>query len=429
VEDSPVVTGGRYAREMMDGAIILLVVGAVALSTWVRVVKVKKGSRAFDEAADSLGFTVKDGKIHGECDGFRVAVRRERPGGSREVTFLAVGSHGRRQGVIPLDVRISTDLFPGKEKSGDLEFDRRIRVTGPEAVRTALMTAEARGIIDVKLPREETYTVQEGQVLLTVHDLPSGTDLADRVDEACRLARLLAEAAVDIPARLAQNVAEDPLLTVRVRNLDVLCDHFPDSLAAGRAMVRFLDLPQVRFRLLLSIGEKGIERLSSTLSEGGSMESRSIRCLRLLADGSGKDEVVNSIVRALGRLNYRSRFEAMEALCRRGAGLDEGDAIAALQSDEPDVWRVAVKVLERVGTVSAVGPLRSLLQERSLPFGLAGRVKDAIERIQERIPGADRGQLHLAGTVLESGGVSLAEEGGRISLPAETEEEEGEDAG
>jgi HEAT repeat protein len=98
----------------------------------------------------------------------------------------------------------------------------------------------------------------------------------------------------------------------------------------------------------------------------------------------------------------------------------EASLVSVLQEGAREARRAAAEVLGRVASIDAVLPLLAALKSEGEDAELDEVVRQAIQDIQARRPGAAPGQL----SVSEAGRVGLAEDrGGAVSLPEEPAED------
>ena len=125
---------------------------------------------------------------------------------------------------------------------------------------------------------------------------------------------------------------------------------------------------------------------------------------------------LSAVAAALWSEDDEVALEASRALAEAGAPGFEETVIAALEHRLNDVQLQAVAALGRIGSVEAVAPLVDWANRHALDRWVRGDARQAIARIQSRLPGGSPGQLSIAGT--EAGQVSLVKEDrrGRVSL-------------
>jgi hypothetical protein len=124
------------------------------------------------------------------------------------------------------------------------------------------------------------------------------------------------------------------------------------------------------------------------------------------------------LIRALDRLDPSSAKVVVEALGTIGDPAAEPALITLLNSEDEDTAIAATHALNRFGTVAAVEPLRARIDDVLADRTLKQAARDAIEAIQGRLRGAERGQLGLAEAAGAQGRLSVSDPpaDGRLSL-------------
>jgi HEAT repeat protein len=251
----------------------------------------------------------------------------------------------------------------------------------------------------------------------------------------------------DIPGRLAANARQDPVDTVRLRNLETLRREYPHHGETQRALREACRDAHdvVRLFAASSLGAEGREvLLQLTTTAGDSCASRAVTALGaelsaamaldLLADalakrrfataeacigvlaGRGGGLSVTAFSRALVVERGRVAVAAARALGHPGLPDAQGVLLQhGIGHAEAGVRAAAARALGEIGTVEAVLPLIELggrggpeVRESALA---------AVASIQSRLQGAAPGQLSVAHG--EGGTLSLAREGGELSLPGD----------
>jgi hypothetical protein len=254
----------------------------------------------------------------------------------------------------------------------------------------------------------------------------------------------------DVAERLAANAREDPVDTVRLRNLETLRREYPQhpetmralrtgcrdgnevvrlfaavSLGAeGRTVVRRLaEAAQDDSCAARAVAALGLE-LAATAALGllsAALERRRVdtaeACIDALA-GRGGEECVASLTGVLA--NERGPVAVAAARALRYPELPGGQAVLlrhGLGHAETAVRAAAALALAEVGTVEAVLPLQELGVRGGADLRHVAR--EAVAAIQSRLPGAAPGQLSMSAA--KGGTVSLTREGGELSLDPEAD--------
>ena len=337
---------------------------------------------------------------------------------------------------------------------GDREFDRRAYIHGSPRVVHAVLDFETRRLIGELIngriptgapdaPLEARVAVSDGALRAEIPERafhPGGEHLPVALGTLLDAARRLV-LPDDVPARLADNVRNDPLPEVRLANLLTLAREYTTYIATQEALRAACGDPddEVRLRAALALGEEGREVLRQIASSIDVADGRSARAVRALgrhltldqaeailrqaleakrpgtagaAVGSlgfiGGPAVVRALAAALSDESDDLVMAAANALGATGETAAESPLIAALDRDGPNVWPAIAEALGRVGTAAAVAPLRTMASRFPFDLGLRRASRQAIAEIQSRLTGATPGQLALA--VGDTGQLTLAEE-------------------
>jgi len=334
------------------------------------------------------------------------------------------------------------------------EFDRQVNIHGVEEEIVALMDHDTRA--EVMELVGLGGTIGEGAITLRRPGI-----IRER-EELVRLASLLVSlgkhlARGPIPALLLENAQSDPIVAVRVRSLEILANNYAFFAEGKAAAAMALEdrSPRVRmFGALLDKGEAGIavlqalvqdsgvpgdvrasslEHLASSFSYqraktavAGALESAddSLRRAAVVVVGKAKDADQLLRVVALAYEKDASLGEAVATtLGQLGDAFAESALIKLLGREEPVVRLAAAKALGLVGTVHAVEPLLPLTRGLLGDDKVREAAQDAVRRIQLRLGDAEAGRVSIAKVEDVAGAVSLAADGGELSLPPDKERE------
>lgn len=472
---------------MTEGIIVLFGIGVVVV--WVSYLVRESGNLRKDwrQAAGDAGLHLTDEKtwglvgMVGRAGEHRVLIDELRTRQGMTGTRIVIeGSSGITLSRETWNTAFEKKLGKREMQLGDEAFDREVHVLGsPEVVR-ALLDAEAR---------EQLRRMLWGWIRIDGGSTPgfeAEVSLSDghlqaefrahwneklRVNLAEVLAALLAvarklEPAADLAARIAQNTRTEPEWRVRVQNLIMLAESYPEHAATHEALKRACqdEDDDVRLRAALSLKDEGRE----TLLEIATRESAADGCVATAIAALGEHLAVDIAVSVLDGALRRKRTETvlacLAALGRRGAptaverlakvlaeetpdfavaaaralgasGAADAEArlqealeedladvrtaplLQALRGDLADVQTAAAEALGRIGSASAVLPLKEIAAREGADGKLKRAVRQAVAEIQSRLQGASPGQLSIAEG--ETGQLSLADEdpAGRISLP------------
>jgi len=302
--------------------------------------------------------------------------------------------------------------------------DARILAHGPRALVSAFFQEAARSAwlelaaCDGVAPDRLQLFAGELRVDVAEH-AAARPGVLERVARAARSAATLLRAAHDVPARLAENVASDPVTAVRLASLDTLGREFAGH-ASTQAALRAAagsDVAELRLEAGRLLGEAGRPVLIGLLDMPGAGDSTcasAVDALRVIPT----DLAATLLLRALARdargiaasLTARSVIDAL-----RRAGVADAALLAeAVRSPAPEVALEAVGLLADAGSAAAVPALQDAAAHHPSDE-VRRRARLAVADVQSRLPDAAPGQLSLDGGA--SGAVSLAaESGGQVSL-------------
>jgi hypothetical protein len=418
-------------------AVAALPGSAVALLLlWLKLLAEKRsGAEEWQAAAARLGlekvrwrpgFHGKRVWYRGEIDGFIVQIQDSdadtadsRPWLPSRIGALRilVEAHGRWPHDVELHRR-TTDANEDGWATGDPEFDGRIVASGSETHTVALLDQRTRKTA-LALVGDDGGALAGGRLHCDVR--PAAVDMPTMVARGRRVVDLAEHLAVaeDVPTRLRKNSREDPLASVRLRNLTLLLDHLaahPQTELACRAALGDPD-PAVRLRAAAALGADGHEALTALALGHDAPEplaaeaaSLALRQLPVAAARGLYDRLVAQartplLVAAMAALAERHLAEAVPAI------------VPLLRAPTHDVRVSAARTLGVVGTTTAIGALHAAAASHPLDFELHRVVNAAVSAIQSRVAGAGPGQLSLA--VSNAGQVSLSGPGvaqGQVSL-------------
>jgi HEAT repeat protein len=384
--------------------------------------------------------------------------------GRRDGLLVQVSQYGQAYkavvdggGAIPADLGLNRENLLSRVlkpdiATGDDDFDGRARITGPRAAALALLGYESRGWVR-KLVLDGDIKVSEGRVQLLRREL---RQVIDAVPAMVALAHALSIGEDEVVERLAANVADDPEPGVRLHSLLALAEDYPGHEVTEATLRQALESPQSELCLAAAIklGEEGRDAVIGVAeSDAASDETRARAIEHLSRRWPGGDTIAilerlldarsaaarRAAVSAFGRLGHRAAGprlielargpdpEVSEAVAEALGEIGEANAEACLVQllDRPEgrVQEAAVRSLAKIGTTVAVEPLLPIAR-RVTPGALRSAARDAVERIQARIEGGERGQLSVAGAAEHAGGLSAADnngEGGELSLEDQDE--------
>jgi HEAT repeat protein len=323
-------------------------------------------------------------------------------------------------------------------ESGDSQFESRFWISGPGRLVSALLDAETRRLM-ISLGSGR-LKISDGQVRaeMAVEQAPRLLPLL--LDIAKRLARPLG-----VAERLAENVLNDPITEVRLRNLVLLLREAPrDPKTVATLRVACADQNTwIRLRAAGALGAEGHAVLAElTESEQDAVSEEAVlllgrnltlqrtreilaqavdqhhhrtarACLEPISLG-GNAEDVEMLANVMAVQDGELAAAAAQALKTLGSPAAEPSLILALQRKQEDLQVAAAIALGRLGSAAAVLPLKEAAAS-ARRSALRKAAREAVAEIQSRLLGATPGQLSLSGT--DAGNLSLAQaEGGELSL-------------
>lgn len=346
---------------------------------------------------------------------------------------------------------------------GDELFDAAAYVHGREDVLRAVLDAGTRDMVRellggrVRLAGFKTMGVEAGVRVLD-GDLIAcfsgqGVDWAWRqfpgilgtlVDVADRL-----EPPEDVPRRIADNNLNEPEWRVRLANLALLENQYPNHPATREALKRACgdENEEVQLRAALAVGAaEGRSTLLDIATREWSSDVCAARAVAALGPNLPKERATAGLAHAMRSRRFETAAAFMETI-GRGGGQDvvaplakvlahgssrlaiaaaralgltreasaEAPLLAAMRRDEPGLRLAVAEALGRVGSAAAVASLREA-EAGPLDVGFRRAARQAIAEIHARLQGAAPGQLSLAPDA--AGSLSLADEDprGRVAL-------------
>jgi HEAT repeat protein len=368
-------------------------------------------------------------RVEQQGDRTRIVVHDERPS-------ALSGLHWRAApGQIAADPVVAT---------GDVSFDDRVVAHGDPILAAAFFSAPMRRLILGAMAGGGRF--EEGVLSLDVPRPPgSTTALVSAIRAAVALARRMTRPR-DRAACLTSNALRDPVPAVRLNCLERLCESFPKRAARVlRVALRDPD-PAVRLRAATALpkeGRRALLSLATSLRLDENVQAQAIAALvrpparemshvLVAAIKRGRRRVALEAIAALGFTGSRSALARLAPLTGSGdAGIRtaairalgatrqpgaQASLVRALTFESSEDREAAAEALGALGTVTAVAPLRAAVEAHPLDLGLRRIAGLAIESIQARASGAERGQLSIADQP-GVGGLSLAaSEAGQLSL-------------
>jgi hypothetical protein len=403
--------------------------------------------RQWTKLAKSLGLSMADNgtifqpQLQGFRDGFEIKIMNVVKSSPlvKEVAELSLVIDGL--GKIPQGLSISREARFARSKepetlTGDTAFDQKLRVHGADTTVLALLDATTREMVTRHVLRSKA-TVKGGRLMIPMQN-PRHTEQV--VGELLELARRLQDPGQDVAARLAASALHDPQLGVQLRSYELLRTFFADHQLTLEVSRKLLASPQERLRLeaAISLAAEGIEVLCDLARHAIADELR-VRAIESLTRDSWVERVIpvleqllndpsipvlKAAITAIGWFRHRpsvpllltllhpdkpqTAVEVIKALARVGDPAAEQALLPLLSSDDSRVVAETVEALAFLGSRLAIEPLLELAG-RAGSRTLEKSIKQAVDRIQGKLHGAEHGQLSLAETAEHEGGLSPAD--------------------
>jgi hypothetical protein len=420
--------------------------------------------------SESSSFGIPTGVV-GQAGPLVVRLESYRRGKSERGTRVEIGGLGHG-GLV--DVRAEgvgsqlAKVFGDREVAlGDADFDRVAYVQGSPALVRAVLGADARRAMGSLFSGHFTegpgVSARTVRTMLTDSRLRAefrerafddlGSRLPAIVKELVAVGRLLVRPD-DVAVRIAENIRDEPLASVRLVNLDTLATEYPRHAATRPALVAALDdpSPEVQLRAANVLGADGHDALLRLARRHDIEETVVIRAIAALdvhypedlADEtlrrtcesgrlqvaracidrlavSGAARYVQDLAALLSSTSLDLAVAAANALGSVANQTAENALVGALGSPAGEVRLAAVASLGRVGSALAVAPLHSCGADHRFDAPLRSAIRQSVATIQSRIAGASPGQLTLAAD--EVGQVSLAgtDSRGQVALVTQPE--------
>ena len=364
--------------------------GAVVFTAWFRNARGRRNAEAaVERLARELGLTVIPADVFGvgltasgTVDGVRVELER------KGATLLVELSSK----AIPDDVGVhrqtSSDREMGVEVSmaiGDpMMTSHTINPSMPGMIATiARLDDTTRRWLE---NREAMISSQQLVFQVRIDD----PDAVERIREGVE--RVIALGALQTPAALLRNVENDPLMSVRNKNEELLLDHFPHTAEAAKRFALRISSPdatpqqRLAARILLP-SERQLTFTKQDFAQGDLVE---------LLRGPLQRPILDVMT------PFTARLEPL--------------LLAILPSVPKEAATSIIHALGAHGSAACVEPL--LPYTRSLLGGELDRAAtDAVAQIQARLKGAGAGQLTMSEDPAAAGALSVStQQPGAVSL-------------
>lgn len=391
----------------MVGLLFLAMMGvAVAFAAFASFVRKSEDPQTeLGEAASQLG--IDPWQHVGHIEGFTVRISE------REVVL---------EGIDPaIDITRASSGNPGL-RTGDETFDSAFRITGavtfaalhPAARKNWLEHADlpdlraSSGAISARIPLLDTKTI---------------TGIAQHLVQLARVLHFEGTA----EQRLAGLAHFDTLSGVRRHALEVLCKHPGADAARNGALEAALGDadPGVRIFAAKCLGERGWEALEGLVTDTKVDDAHRAEALSACSalPPPRRRTLLDRVCDA--ETGPRTRGAAVDLLA--GLAMDapfvEGALLRIVHIRNPEeVFARAAELLGRVGSARSVETLIRLRDSFQHSYPVHHAAGNAIRAIQDRLAGADAGQLTIANAADPVGALSpVGREGDPSGLPETAE--------
>jgi HEAT repeat protein len=284
--------------------------------------------------------------------------------------------------------------------------------------------------------------IERGVVKLPVR----GTINKKLIGYVLDLARRVSLPLDDVPKRLAINATGKDQVEIRLRNLELLQEHYGTEAIARQAGIKALKDRRSVIRFQAAVFLRELDMIAKIAAIEAEPVDTRLRAMRFLTENAPPDKVLPLLEKLLDSLNPAVRKEAIadlgwlrhrpavgrlcnlvtttdpetaavlaSALAKIGDPAAEPTVLTLLERREEGLKIAAANALGHVGTATAVEPLMALVGSGLSDLGRAA--EEAIARIQSRLGDVEAGRLTLAKLAEREGALSLSREGGELSLP------------
>lgn len=425
----------------MEPLLIIIIAGIAIAGAFA-------GSSSWKEVASKLDLEYTNffqRQLEGVVDGFGVTVRQQ-----KHHIDIHVRSESIRKTINLSKEGFLSGILGGRDiEIGCPTFDANTFISSysrnSEAEVSAILDEETRELVSRYVVRAGAK-VAGGQI---THSKSNSINDAPRIIKGLiKLARHLSMENFEIAGRLAKNALEDPLSSVRLRNLTLLQEQFRSGKEALETSVALLHdaNDSIRLAAAMFVGEEGIRVVLDIAQSRDVLIDLRIKALQHLASETRSEELIGISealltekdprlqrmgIHALGRMQHRPALDSLIALLDSrevptilevvkaiesiGDSSAEPALVGLLDRENDRATAAAIDALARIGTITAVEPLHGLTKR--LGFKRSARL--AIDSIQSRLGDVEAGRLSLAPTIDPEGALSLTgdpEKAGGLSL-------------
>jgi hypothetical protein len=411
--------------------------------------------RVWRDMAAALDLELEGWCLRGTIDGVDLQLRLR----GRRILLLA-----RPHAVLPWRLALRSPEEPetallGPDAPG---FERAFAVRGSALEAAAVLDAATRALLgDLLRDAPGSLEICDGSVHYEQSVVTADAQwLASLARTVVHISRHLAGQDRSLPARLLRNATSDPDVSVRLRSLWLLFNHFPGIAASRQAALYLLrhfaaaggrrgpgSVPDAGFPASFELAEAlalradvralALRHLSAQLwpEHVRPLVEQSLQddspVVQLAAVDVAAELAEPRLLPRLLELAASAEPPLAAAIARslsRFAGEPaEQGLVRLLARAEPDVQAAAIESLGASGSVRSVEPL--LQPPKGLPAELRAARAEAVRRIQARLRDAEPGQLSLAASDDKRGALSASEDAGALSVSdGQSEHEPGAEA-
>jgi hypothetical protein len=319
-------------------------------------------------------------------------------------------------------------------QTGDSQFDAIAQVQGSPAMASAALDDQTTEFLHSLFRSGWHFLLERGRITFALRDRPITEEClrtTGLLEGGLAAARRCSLAPDEVPLALAENTKSVRNLPMALRNLELLAQHYPDSLLTRHPVAAALAAkdPRVNLAGAMALPGPGPFRvcLKAVLNERRFSAEVRVRALHHLLDTYSQVDQSKVIAVALHSKEELLRLAAAEAVvtwphaarlerlfasarqtvARRRALTRSEQALTQMLSSKGFASRLAAaRALGVVGRLEAVEPLlrasRGLMPRR----GVRDAARHAVRRIQERQGGEADGALSLAASGAPSGCLS-----------------------
>ena len=390
-------------------------------------------------------------KLQGHLRGFDVSVEAVSENNRIKKILLKVADVNRTF-TLGRDSAFQRMIKPDIE-TGDQLFDERTRIEGDEDWALALLGHDARRLLEMMVTGWDGE-LQGGTLSATSKEFRDVPSTLDTLLDIAHLLQLPPYA--ELPKLLMERACHDPSYTVRFqvfRRLTRVPAFKEEAATAAEILIESSSalLKLEAGRHLLKSSPEQSDRAAQELIALATLKSADSSIRRSAIEALADSDHQASAVPAMGRILEGPdatlvRAAAIEGLVRSGAkaellnlevddeteaevlarGLGRFDAtvqpklLQLLSHPGDGVRLLAVRSLDQVGDIQAVGALRKLAgQDRLFKSAVAREAERVIENIKSRSAGSQQGELSIVTVAPLEGAVSPvgdSEAGGEVSL-------------